>query len=220
MQSAFRLLLLVPCALALGACATQAPSQSKVVVTGPAAISFELAETDSVRLHLPTGEAIVTARDIDYVEAQVEVRCPADSSSCVSVARNLAWSLTRAADSADLRLNRKRAKGMEVTVAVSVPRDRPLQVNMGYGDLRILNHAQNLAVTLKGGAIDIAMPQRAVRDVRLRARFGDAALTVPQASVEGRRPTLVGAKVDWPDGPGRHYVDARVRYGDVQVRLE
>jgi hypothetical protein len=107
----------------------------------------------------------------------------------------------------------------EITVNVRVPQRNPLEVQMKYGALTIENARQPVKVEMKAGEVDITMPEEVVKSAFLRARFGDASLTVPENSISGRRPTLVGATVDWPHGRGLFPVSAKLRYGDVRLRL-
>jgi len=74
-------------------------------------------------------------------------------------------------------------------------------------------------IRMTAGDVLVELPKELVRAVSLRARFGDASLEVDGHSIEGDRPTLVGAGVDWSSGTGVHEVRVELRYGDVNVRL-
>ncbi len=214
-----RFLIVAIPAIFLIACTTNGPDAPKIGVTGPAPLRVDVDTGAMVILNLPNGEAVVTADDIDFAEAEIEVRCPADASRCADRAADLKWITERGNDELSLGLSRNPGKGANVIVRLRVPRDRPMRIAMKYGELRVRNHADALTARMTAGEIGIDAPAAAVRAVQLRASFGDASLNLPSEYVEGRRPVLVGAKVDWAEGPGVHPIDARVRFGDVQVSL-
>lgn len=200
-------------------CVTQVSDAPKVAVPGPSPLSVEISAQDTIWLDLPNGEVSVVADDVDYAELHASVRCPADSRKCRDRAADMAFEVRRDGQRVILSTNRSTTLNSELVVNVRVPNRNALDVRMKYGSLSIENAEQPLAVNMKAGEVKITMPERAVKTAFLRARFGDASLTVPDSAISGRRPTLVGATVDWPHGRGRYPVSAKLRYGDVRLQL-
>ena len=58
-----------------------------------------------------------------------------------------------------------------------------------------------------------------MRSARLDANFGDASLALRGDTIEGRRPMLVGAEVEWQEGPGACTLSVDLGAGDIQATL-
>jgi len=159
------------------------------------------------------------AADVDYAELHLSAKCPADSSKCRNRVAKMAWTQQRNERRITLGLDGSPTLNSEITVNIRVPNRNALDVNMKYGSLSIEDAQHAVAVAMKAGDVSITMPYAAVKSAFLRARFGDASLSIPESAISGRRPTLVGATVDWPHGRGRYPVSAKLRYGDVRLRL-
>lgn len=203
----------------LSGCVTQVSNAPKMLVPSPSALSVEILPNEAIVLNMPNGEVSIVAAAVDYAEMHVEVRCPSGSSKCRKRVEKMAWKTNRGARHIELGLEGGATLNSEITVNVRIPQRNPLEVKMKYGSLTIENARQPVKVEMKAGDVDITMPEEAVKSAFLRARFGDASLTVPENSIAGKRSTLVGATVDWPHGRGRFPVSAKLRYGDVRLRL-
>ncbi|MEM6639708.1 MAG: hypothetical protein AAF610_07385 [Pseudomonadota bacterium] len=205
-------------ALTTASCATATADEPRVPVPGPASLQSEVPADETVELRLANGEATIVAADIDHVEMSVRIRCPEDSSRCRKRAGEARLNSERSRGRTRFGLSKAPGSGAEVVFEIRVPTDRSLDVRMKYGALTIQNHADDLEVAMTAGAIDIARPENGVGRVKLAASVGESTLLTPEIAREGRRPLLVGSKVEW-DGSGDDTVSARVRFGDIQLRL-
>lgn len=212
------LFLLAAAALASG-CVSRPSDSVKVKVPGPAPLLTEVPASGIIELALPNGEATVSAAAIDHVQVAVEIRCPTQSSRCRDRAARA--KLVGIRHDQGMRFAMKDAPGSNAALAfeIRVPYDRGLDVRMKYGDLRIEDHADDLEVHMTAGAIELDLPEAAVARVDLAARVGEAALSTERGHREGRRPLLVGSRVEWNEGAGTSNVHARVRFGDIQLKL-
>lgn len=219
MRDRIRLLAIVTILAGLCGCVTHASDEPKVAVPGPSPLTVEIGAQEAIWLDLPNGEVSVVAANVRYAELHASLRCPTNSRKCRERAADIAFEVRRDERGVVLSTNRSATLDSEFVVNVRVPKPNALDIRMKYGSLSIENVEQPLAVNMKAGEVQITMPEKAVKSAFLRARFGDASLTVPDSAISGRRPTLVGATVDWPHGRGRFPVSAKLRYGDVRLRL-
>lgn len=205
--------------LVLSGCVTQASDAPKVPVAGPSNLVAEVPASGTVELHLPSGEALIIADDVDYVEVAMNIRCPANSSRCRDRAAKTRLFVSDDDQRMLFGVTNAPGNSAEIELEVRVPRDRALNVRMKYGDLKIEGVENSVAVRMTAGAIELDVPEQSVGRVDLGATFGDASLSTQTAYQDGRRPTLVGSKVQWDEGVGAHAVQARVRFGDIQLNL-
>ena len=208
------------CALmTLTGCISQPAESTRVSVPSPPAVQVDIGDSGRIELHMPNGDVTVTAQAGHQAVAKMEIRCPSNSSRCIERAKETRLVTERSGDALRLRVHKAPGNNASIILNVTVPRDRPLSIDMKYGDLTVKDLEDDLDVVLKAGAVSIEMPEAAVRQVQLGARFGDAALSLASGRSEGNRRLLVGAKVDWRSGQGPHRVNASVRYGDLRVSL-
>ncbi len=200
-------------------CISQPAESTRVSVPSPPSLQVDIGDSGRIELRMPNGDVTVTAQAGDQATAKMEILCPSNSTRCISRARETRLVTQRRGDTIRLGVHKPPGNNASVIIQVTVPRDRPLSIDMKYGDLTVKDLEDDLDVVMKAGAISIEMPQAAVREVKLGARFGDASLTLGGGSSQGDRSLLVGAKVDWRSGRGPHRVDARVRFGDLRVSL-
>ena len=196
------------------------PPESELVDIGPErTLEIAVDPSDVLDLDIPAGEVSIRGEDIASVSALARIRCPRDSKRCAEWATDARLVSTRNGNRVRVAMNKKAKMNAAVKLTILVPKDSPLRIRMGYGELDAQGMEDDVSVEMKAGEVSIGMPRTAVEEVRLAARFGDASIYDGERALEGRRPTLVGARVDWLEGPGEHSVDVRLRYGDVQVEL-
>lgn len=212
-------LLLLPLALAAAGCVGVQPESEMIEVGPPSVVSVPIEGHETLHLHVPAGEVSVVGGDGNSVRATMAIRCPADSSRCAKWATEARLEAARGRDRVRLGVDAPARLNASLKLTVEVPSTNPLEIVMGYGELRAEGMERHVRVDMKAGDVDIAMPRDAVDEVHLAARFGDATMRLDGRPVEGRRPWLVGARLDWLDGDGAHDVNVRLRYGDVQVAL-
>jgi len=202
----------------LSGCATWSGDTPRIAVPGPEPLQVDVPPGHSIVLELPAGEATVVAGAIDHVDIAVTVRCPDDSARCRKRASKAELVSTISSNRTGFSLDGSLGSGAEVVSQVRVPEDRVLEVRMKYGALTVQNHAADLDVRMTAGDVDIVSAESQTGAVELKASVGEASLRSDGGRAEGRRPLLVGSKVEW-DGVGQNAVNARVRFGDVQLRL-
>lgn len=203
----------------LSGCVTWSGDTPRVAVPGPEPLKVDVPPGHSIELELPTGEATVVSADIEHVDISVTVRCPEDSSRCRTKASRAELVSTISSERTRFSLDGSLGSGAEVTSQVRVPEDRVLDVRMKYGTLTVQDHAADLDVRMTAGDVDIVSAESEIGSVELKASVGEASLRSDDGRADGRRPLLVGSKVEW-DGVGQSAVDARVRFGDVQLQLK
>jgi hypothetical protein len=152
----------------------------------------------------------------------MDVRCAEASGGCADRAAAMQW-LVESSDSVVKLTATPESmfayRDTETTTRVQVPDDRVLLVYMSAGDLDIERVSGCLEVHVKAGDVSVEVPSVNVRTARLDANFGDASLALPGDKVEGRRPLLVGAEVEWQDGPGACALSVDLGAGDIQATL-
>ncbi len=206
-------------AVAAGGC-IGVPPESQLVDVGPQpTLEVAVDQTDVIELQLPSGEVAVTGEDIGSISARLNVRCARGDAACAGWARDVRLVSTRQGNRVNVALDRKARRDASLRITLLVPRDNAMFVRMPHGDLDLQGVEDNLSVEMKAGEVSVGMPREVVETVYLAARFGDAAMYLGERAMEGRRPLLVGASVDWREGVGEHSVDVRLRAGDVQLEL-
>ena len=188
-------------------------------VRPPSVVNIPIDADEMLELHVPAGEVAILGQTSQSVRATMSIRCPIDSRSCAEWAAGARLEAARERGRVHLGIDAPARFNAEVKLSVEVPSRNPLKIVMGYGELRAEGMERNVSIDMKAGDIDISMPRDAVDEVHLAARFGDASMRIGGRPLEGRRPWLVGAKVDWLEGRGDHDVNVRLRYGDVHVAL-
>ncbi|REJ86045.1 MAG: hypothetical protein DWQ36_14945 [Acidobacteria bacterium] len=194
-----------------------------VVGEGPAIAAVEPGEP--VRLRFGAGELQVLAGDSPELRAEIEVRCPpARRALCGEAKRKLRVEPRRTTDGLELRMagmRRQLLSRLQVSGTVVVPRDSPLDVKIGAGDVDIEAGDRDLTVRMMAGDLRIEGSRDQVALANARARFGDAAVHV-DGRVHSRRKALVGARGQWSqeDGKGAQSIQARLRFGDARIVLE
>lgn len=202
----------------LGGCLSVAPESEMVAMASSAEVEINVRRTDVLEVHVPAGDVSIVGEDSDTAQASLNIKCPADSRRCAAWAADAKVLAIREGQRVHIGVNVPARINASLQLDISLPRSHPLRVFMDYGDLDIRAMESDVSVKMKAGDVDIEMPDSAVDNVQLAARVGDASLRVLDRDLEGRRPLLVGARVDWR-GAGTHNVDVKLRYGDVRLTL-
>ncbi len=210
-------------ALALfGGCASVPESHDYVDVGDPKSLAYIGHGMESIAVEMPAGELSIQGTASDNLLARMIIRCPADSESCRERASEVV--LVRRDDGPGVRLAVDNAPvlklaGAQLDVTVEVPAQADLFVDMGFGELTIDGITGCLVVDMGAGDVSVTGPLTSVASVWLDAGTGDATLRTPAGVVEGRRSWLVGAEVDWRQGPGSCRLEVDLNAGAIDVRL-
>ena len=209
----------LPVVILIAACAGTSPE----VLVGPERTAeLVLGSGASVAIALPPGEAIIEGvPGGNVLRADMEIRCPSATGACARRAADARWVIEPGASQVTLRPSEGSFafRDMEATVRVSVPDDRPLRIDMPAGDLTVKRVSGCLVVDMEAGDVEVEVPAASVRSARADANFGDASLDLPGDSIEGRRPMLVGAEVEWQEGSGACDLAIDLSFGDIRVNL-
>jgi hypothetical protein len=183
----------------------------------------QVSAADATRIHLdfPVGELKVEVGSGREVEVLVELECDSPRKTrCVEAARKVELAVS----SGD-RLNieskgwpKNGSRGLEGNFRVTVPRDLPLNAELGVGNMTITGLEADLNANLGVGDIMVVMPESAVAEVHVDTGVGDANLLAGGRSVEGSG--FVGKELDWTKGSGKAEVEIDCGVGEARVRLE
>lgn len=181
-----------------------------------------LEPSQALRLDLRYGEIHVECGEADQVELELRVRCTSRREKCDERLAAVELACEPHGRTLEVRvdgLRRFSTHSTHVELWVRVPPDRPLDIDLGAGEVRVTGLERDLRVHLGAGSIQVRMPEAAVHSVDARAGVGEASLSGRRVRVEERR-HLVGGVAHWSGGPGEARVDCQVGAGEVAVRLE
>jgi hypothetical protein len=195
----------------------------EVWVIGESPFLQPVAAGQSVRVRFPVGELEIDSADVSEVRTELTTDCRELSEALCAKYRDRLRLEGEVIDGiVEVRLTglpKRKLRKLGLEGRVTVPRWAPLAVQMGIGEVDIEAGEKGLAVAMGIGDLTIRAPARAVGTVRMATSIGDASLR-GEHHVEGRRRRLLGATVDWKDGPGPVDIIAELRIGDATVVLE
>ncbi len=185
---------------------------------------FDASGYEGITLEVSVGAVHIKGADVDQVLAEVRVRCPRrmDLDEC----RDRADDVEITADDSrgklvlEVRgLSKWRSRGMNVDVHFTVPEDLPFELDMGIGEVEIVDLRSDLKVDLGIGEVSIRMDEEVVGSVTLDNGIGESNLLYS----DGKQSTsgfLGGKEVVWNRGPGTHEVIVELNIGEIEVRLK
>jgi hypothetical protein len=184
----------------------------------------EIVVPENARLHIdiPVGELEIAGTEGDQLTATMNIACDEDADDCAERAGRAEF--VQEIDGQDVYL-RVEPGGMNaytrthMRVHIAVPAAETLEVEFGAGELRVRDVDACTSVRMFAGEAQIHADARRVGEVKLKAMFGEAILHTDAASQAGKRPLLVGARVDWDEGVGDCRLKARLRFGEVSAHL-
>lgn len=182
---------------------------------------FSAADASRIHLDFPVGELKVEAGSGRQVEVHVDLQCDSPRKTrCVDAAK--AVELV-ASSGAKLHVELKGwpksgTRGLEANVRVTVPRDLPLQAELGVGDMEISGLEADLSADLGVGDVTVTMSESAVAEVHVDTGVGDANLSAGGHNFEGSG--FVGKELDWTKGSGRAEIRIDCGVGEAEVRLQ
>lgn len=213
-------LFLPVCLLALTGCVTYVAPRDMEVASS-AALSVGIGR--HLELHIPAGEITVRPSADDQLHASARFFCATNDDRCRENASRATITHSESDGRSVLNFTPGSAysqRRANIVYDVQVPQVDRLAVRVPAGDVHIDSPTGCLDAALKAGDLSLRAPLADVRTVILRARVGDASLTLPERGEEGRRPLLVGASVDWERGEGECALRATLLAGDIKARLQ
>lgn len=182
-----------------------------------------VAANRSVRVSFPVGELEVVAAAVDAVATELTVECGKLSATLCAKYRGRLRLEGRDRDGVvEVRLvglHKWKLRKLHLEGRVTVPQWAPLEVRVGVGDIDVFPGERDLAVTMGVGDLTVRVPHDRVRSVHSATRIGDASLR-GEITSEGARRMLLGARLDWVEGPGTMDIALGLRIGDSVVVLE
>lgn len=183
----------------------------------------QVSAADASRVHLdfPVGEVRIEAGAGREVQVHVDLECDSiRKTRCVAAAKGIEI-LASTGDRVHVELKgwpKSGTRGMEANVRVTVPRDLPLAVELGVGEMRISGLESDLSVDLGVGEITVVMPESAVAEVHVDTGVGEANLFAGGNDIEGSG--FIGKELNWTKGRGKAEVSIDCGVGEAEVRLE
>ena len=176
----------------------------------------------SVKVIVPPGEAVIEGVSGNQVKAEMEIHCAADDDGCANRFSDTEWSAQITNDHLVLKPSRDSLysyRDADVTTRIWIPADRPLEVDMDAGNLKLLRVSGCLTVNMDAGDITVETAASGVGSAHLDANFGDVSLDAGSGWIDGNRKLLVGAEVEWDSGAGECHLSVDLQFGDVEVTL-
>jgi hypothetical protein len=183
----------------------------------------QVSAANASRIHLdfPVGELKVEVGSGREVEVHVELECDSlRKTRCVEAAKKVEL-VVSSGDRINVELKgwpKSGDRGLEGNFRVTVPRDLPLNAELGVGNMTITGLEADLNANLGVGDIMVVMPESAVGEVHVDTGVGDANLLAGGNSIEGSG--FVGKELDWTKGAGKAEVEIDCGVGEARVRLE
>lgn len=182
---------------------------------------FSAAEATRIHLEFPVGELKIEAGSGREVEVHVDLKCDSKRKTRCVEATKVIELVGSTGDRLHVELKgwpKSGSRGMEADVRVTVPRDLPLQADLGVGELGVSGMEADLSVDLGVGDVNIVMPESAVRSVSVDTGVGDANVYAAGQHIEGSG--FISKDVKWTKGEGKARVSVDLGVGDAEVRLQ
>jgi hypothetical protein len=200
--------------------AAATPAQSGPVVTREDV--FTVSGPQRVRLEFPIGELHVEPSPDVRVHVALTLRCDDERMDCETRARRIEVVSVSRSGALVVRLDgwppRWNPLGLDMTIRVKAPATRPLEVEMGVGDVDVRGRRADTSLLVGVGDASVAMDRAEPRRVRLESGVGRASLRRGDETIGGTG--MVGHVVDWDPGKGRSDLRVKVGVGRIEVRLD
>lgn len=200
---------------------------ASVAAAGPAMLTtdphvYPVTAKHRVHLEFPVGELRVIPTNGSKVELLIRVKCRGRSEERCE---ELANELVLRSDDRDGLLHLKledypkwHSRGFSVHAELRMPRQLPLELDMGVGELDIAGLEGELDVDLGVGDADIRTTRSTTGHVMVDTGVGDA--SIRGADGEAQRSGFIGSHASWRAGSGKSTVRLHVGVGDATVRLD
>jgi len=185
---------------------------------------FDASGYEGITLEVSVGEVHILGADVEKVSAEVRVRCPRrmDLDECRDRADDVEITADDSRGMLVLEvkgLSKWRSRGMNVDVHFTVPEDLPFELDMGIGEVEIVDLRSDLKVDLGIGEVSVRMDESVVGSVTLDNGIGESDLLYSDGK-QSASGFLAGKDVVWEKGPGTHEVIIELNIGEIEVRLQ
>lgn len=180
------------------------------------------ADVAGIHLDFPVGEVQVDAGTGRQVQVQVRLECDSKRQArCVEAAKGVEILSSTSGDRLRVGLKgwpKSGTRGLEAHFIVSVPRDLPLNAELGVGEMRISGLENDLDADIGVGEVSVKMAESFVASVNVDTGVGEANLFA-----QGRRwesSGLVSRELNWREGKGKAAINVDCGVGEAEVRLD
>jgi hypothetical protein len=198
-----------------------APASARYTYLETEPHTFAVTKNHRVRMEFPVGELKVLPATGSQVRFDLRIRCKNyKSDRCEELASEMRFEGEDRNGTLYLKLDRypKWCKGFDVIGELRVPRNLPVDVDMGVGKLTVEGMEGEVEVNLGVGDADVRIPRSMANRVSVDTGIGDASIRGASGDVERR--SFIGAHATWGPGTGRSSVRLHVGVGDATVRLD
>lgn len=174
-----------------------------------------------VTLDFPVGELRIEATEERVVRVELQIACDSEPAECDKIANKMKIDSRRRGEKLAVEIRGPRgtsSKGVKLKGVISAPRDFPLSVDMGVGDLEVSGFRHDLYVDLGVGNVQVRLPEASVRSVSLKSGVGDTSLALPSGRIDGTG--FVGKGLRWTSGKGSSLVEVECGVGNVEITLD
>ncbi len=181
-------------------------------------------DAGEIALDFPVGEVTVEAWDNPQVNLDVKIACNKKTgrSRCEENAKALRLVYNTSGDR--LRVEVKNwpkmsgGKGIHVIANINVPRNLPLWMDLGVGELNVEGVAGDLTVDLGVGEVNMTLPKNAIHSVDLDTGIGEASLRADGHRYESAG--IMARQLTWDKGTGNARVKVDCGVGEIGVSLK
>lgn len=176
-----------------------------------------------VELDVSVGEVTVRGTTGDRVEIRVGVGCDEDgwgSSSCPERAGDVDVTDRRGDGRLSLEVDGPGiwgSRGLHLDVELLIPSRLALRLDMGVGELEIVDLEGDVAVDMGIGEVSLRMPEAALESLSLDTGIGESSLRAPSRNEESAG--LFTRTIDWRVRRGHARVRIELHIGEIDVRL-
>jgi hypothetical protein len=194
-----------------------------IVVIGEPVYLVPIPQGKAFEVSFKVGELQIEARPVFDARLEIHATCKEVSEDfCRRRVARLTLKTTDLDDRVRVELtgmSRREMKKLGVEATIVVPERAPLIVKMGIGELEIDAGLADLDVGMSIGDLTVDAPSDRIAVVGITTRIGDASLETKDDFRDGRRKMLLGAKLQWDEGPGDSSIAVKLGIGDAKVRL-
>src|SRR5690349_3990258 len=164
-----------------------------------------VADASGIHLDFPVGEVQVDAAAGRQVRVQLKLECDSmRQTRCVEAAKAIDLVSSTSAGNVHVGLKgwpKGGTRGLEAHFVVTVPRDLPLNAELGVGEMVISGLENDLKADLGVGEVRIKMAESAVASVSVDTGVGEANLYAQGHHWESSG--LVSRELRWHEGRGK-----------------
>jgi hypothetical protein len=183
--------------------------------------SYPTTGAQRVSLQLPPGEVTVAGTDDASVRITISIHCDDSPQRCDRRAENLELDQSLVGGTLAIEV-RDHEHGWHhrggVRTEVQVPRGLPLTLDVGAGEVEIVDAGSDVHVNLGAGQATLRLRDRDVNSVHARVGVGDVSLRALGHNVDSGG--FISRSLDWDAGHGAARVHVQVGAGEVDVRVD